>query len=170
MPTLQLRTVRPADAADLAALYASDGVLAGTLQLPHGSVEGWHRRLQAIPPAIHILVAEQAGQVIGQVIGQVVLEVQAAPRQHTGMLVLAVAPAWQGQGIGRRLLQAAIELADETLGLRRLELAVNDDNLPALALYQQCGFQCEATCPGFAFSQGRYVQALRMARRRPATP
>ncbi len=52
----------------------------------------------------------------------------------------AVEPAYQGSGIGRRLLLAAIEEA-RTAGARRLYLETNHVLKPAIRLYESLGFK-----------------------------
>jgi GNAT superfamily N-acetyltransferase len=52
---------------------------------------------------------------------------------------MAVDPAAQGRGIGRRLIAAAIERARE-LGASRLFLGTNSKLEPAIHLYEQAGF------------------------------
>jgi putative acetyltransferase len=53
---------------------------------------------------------------------------------------MAVASQWQGGGIGRKLLVAAIEAA-RAAGARRLYLETNHILTPAIRLYQSVGFQ-----------------------------
>lgn len=52
---------------------------------------------------------------------------------------MAVAPSWQGRGVGRRLGQAAIEWA-RAHGFRVLFLLTNPKLQPAVALYRSLGF------------------------------
>ena len=52
---------------------------------------------------------------------------------------MAVTPAWQGKGIGRRLLQAVVEAA-RAGGARRLWLETNRVLEPAIRLYESVGF------------------------------
>ena len=47
----------------------------------------------------------------------------------------------RGQGLGRRLLAAAIEMAPESWDVRFLKLAVYDDNPRARAFYDRLGFE-----------------------------
>ena len=61
-------------------------------------------------------------------------------------------------------MQAAIELADKWLNLRRLELEVFVDNEPAIRLYEKFGFTIEGTLVDFAFRDGQYVDTYMMAR------
>ena len=56
------------------------------------------------------------------------------------VLNIAVAPAWQGHGLGRRLLQALLD-AVRHAGRQRVLLEVRPDNQPALALYERSGFR-----------------------------
>ena len=57
-------------------------------------------------------------------------------------------------GLGRALVEAAIERARER-GCARIELDVNEDNAPALALYEACGFLTEPKPPGRTLFIGR---------------
>ena len=50
-------------------------------------------------------------------------------------------------GLGRALVDAAVERARER-GCKRVELDVNEDNAPARALYEACGFLTEPKPPG----------------------
>jgi GNAT superfamily N-acetyltransferase len=57
-------------------------------------------------------------------------------------------------GLGRALVEAALERARER-GCKRIELDVNEDNAPALALYEACGFLLEPKGPGRTLFIGR---------------
>lgn len=56
------------------------------------------------------------------------------------ILSFAVLPEYQGQGIGSRLLQEAVQLSDQT-GQTTLNLEVRPTNTSGLHLYQRHGFQ-----------------------------
>ena len=77
---------------------------------------------------------------------------------------MGVRDAWQGKGVGTALMQAALDLADNWLGLRRIELRVYADNEPAIALYRKFGFEIEGTHRLYAIRNGVYVDSLSMAR------
>jgi ribosomal-protein-alanine N-acetyltransferase len=64
------------------------------------------------------------------------------------ILTLAVAPAARGQGLGRRLLQAAVARARE-LGAKTMFLEVGTENPAALALYAGLGFTKVGTRKGY---------------------
>lgn len=55
------------------------------------------------------------------------------------ILTLAVAPEHRRQGLGRTLVEAALDQV-AALGAERLFLEVAQDNAAALALYHGCGF------------------------------
>lgn len=60
--------------------------------------------------------------------------------QTTRLYAIGVDPSFQGRGIGRALLQTAIEQAQK-IGAKRLVLEVRQDNAAALLLYEKFGFQ-----------------------------
>ena len=59
-----------------------------------------------------------------------------------------------------------MDLADNWLGLRRLELTVFVDNDTAIRLYERSGFVREGVLRAYAFRDGRFVDVLAMARLR----
>jgi ribosomal-protein-alanine N-acetyltransferase len=79
------------------------------------------------------------------------------------LLLLAVAPAAQRQGVGGSLLEHFIELGRRE-GVRRLHLEVRDGN-SAVAMYQRFGFKEEGRRPKYYMGQdGSQHDALTMAR------
>ncbi|HKP87980.1 MAG TPA: GNAT family N-acetyltransferase, partial [Blastocatellia bacterium] len=61
---------------------------------------------------------------------------------------ISVHPAYQGRGIGRRLLMSALEEFDR-YGFGSISLAVTAANEPALHLYESCGFRKAHAFPVF---------------------
>ena len=57
-------------------------------------------------------------------------------------------------GLGRALVESALERARER-GCKRVELDVNEDNAPALALYEACGFRVDWKSSGRSLFIGR---------------
>lgn len=76
---------------------------------------------------------------------------------------LAVSPAHQGRGIGRRLLHAA-EADARARGARRLTLRVLGSNPGAQALYASCGFVVEGVLKDEFLLDGRYTDDVLMAK------
>tara|TARA_R110002020_G_scaffold32951_4_gene100815 strand:- start:30 stop:932 length:903 start_codon:yes stop_codon:yes gene_type:complete len=65
-----------------------------------------------------------------------------APRPALGrweLMLMGLTPDWRGKGLGRLLLNTALELAQQA-GVQEVVLGVDDVNLPAKRLYQQAGF------------------------------
>jgi putative acetyltransferase len=86
--------------------------------------------------------------------------------RYSGHFGIAVRDDWQGKGVGSRLMEACVDLADNWLNLTRLDLRVYTDNAPAIALYAKFGFEIEGTHRRFAYRNGEYVDAHVMARLR----
>lgn len=163
--TIIIRHTEPGDYEALQHIFSSPNVIRGTLQLPFPSVEQWRKRLAEPPEGFVSLVAcVENNEVVGN------LGLHTSPnrprRRHVGQIGMAVRDDWQGQGIGTALMQAAIDLADNWLNLKRLELEVFADNAPAIRLYEKCGFKIEGTLVDFAFRDGQYVDTYLMARLR----
>ena len=75
------------------------------------------------------------------------------------ILSVAVARAWQGRGLARRLLDLHLRrLAG--LRLRAVFLEVDEDNTPALRLYARAGFHEVGRRPGY-YSGGKSALVLR---------
>jgi putative acetyltransferase len=80
------------------------------------------------------------------------------------MLGVSVAREAQGRGVGKALMAALCDYADNWAGVLRLELTVYADNERAIGLYRKFGFVVEGTHRAYAMRDGRYVDALAMAR------
>jgi len=85
-------------------------------------------------------------------------------RRHVGGLGLGVKPTHQRLGVGDALITTMLHLCDDWLNLRRVELTVCADNIPAQSLYLKHGFVKEGLARDFAFRRGQFVDAHYMAR------
>jgi ribosomal protein S18 acetylase RimI-like enzyme len=108
-----------------------------------------------------VLVAEEGGEPAGYVaLGRPTrLE---SNRHVLSVRGLAVAPAFQGRGLGRALLRAAVEEA-RARGARRLTLRVLGTNVGGRALYESFGFVVEGVQRDEFLLDGRYVDDVLMA-------
>jgi putative acetyltransferase len=162
--TITIRHTEPSDYEAIQQIFTSPKAVWGTLQVPFPSAEQWRKHLAEPPEGLFSLVACVDNEVVGQ------LGLHTFPqrfrRRHVGQIGMAVRDDWQGQGVGTALMQAAIDLADKWLNLRRLELEVFVDNAPAIRLYEKFGFNIEGTLVDFAFREGQYVNTYFMARLR----
>ena len=71
-------------------------------------------------------------------------------------------PKFRGQGIGRQLMQRAIDAAF-AFGLTRIELTVREDNVNAIALYKSLGFDIEGLHRNAVCIDGQYENLYSMA-------
>ena len=85
-------------------------------------------------------------------------------RGHAAGLGMGVHDDYSGRGIGRAILSELLDIADNWMDIRRLELTVFTDNIAAIRLYEQLGFETEGTLKSFAYRDGDYVDAYSMAR------
>jgi ribosomal protein S18 acetylase RimI-like enzyme len=108
-----------------------------------------------------VIVAEVEGEVAGYVaLGH---PTGLASNRHVlSVRGLAVAPGFQGRGLGRALLRAAVEEARRR-GARRLTLRVLGSNSAARALYESSGFTVEGVQRGEFLLDGDYVDDVLMA-------
>lgn len=164
---IEVRSAEPADFEAVRAIFEGEHAIGGTLQTPFPSAEGWRKLLADIAPTNKVLVAVANGRVVGQ-IG--VHQVARPRRSHVAIIGMAVHDRWQGRGVGRALMAAAIDLADNWLQLLRLELTVFTDNPAARGLYEKFGFQLEGTHRAYALRDGVFVDAHAMARLHPNPP
>jgi L-phenylalanine/L-methionine N-acetyltransferase len=158
---IQVRAAELSDVEALTRLFTHRNAYSQTLQLPFQSLEVWRRRLTTNDDTHHALVATVAGEVVGN-LG--LTRFTRPRRAHVGEIGTGVRDDWQGKGVGSALLEAALDLADNWLGLRRIELHVHADNERAIALYRKFGFELEGTHRAYAVRNGVYVDSLSMAR------
>jgi putative acetyltransferase len=162
---IQVRRTEPSDARSVKEIYECPNAFRGTLQLPHPSLDLWEKRLTHVPEHVYSYVALYQGEVIGN-LG---LEVCVNPRRrHVASLGMGVKDNFAGKGVGSALLQTAVDLCDNWINIKRLELTVYTDNEQAINLYKKFGFQIEGESAAFAFRDGEYVAAYHMARIKPS--
>ena len=166
MSGLVLREAVPGDAAGLVALAQQVG----------SEPEGWliaddswrgvadeRRYLKAIRrhPHAAVFVAENDGEIVGR------LSIARDPHpasNHVADLGLMIALSHRRRGIGRALLERAVEWAGAAR-VRKLELHVFPHNAPAIALYESFGFEREGYRRDHYRRGSGFVDAILMAYR-----
>ncbi len=167
--------VRPAvlqDARAIAAVHVATWRDAYAGLLPGHFLDGldvderaqtWRGRLAAMPDGLFVFVFELDGEVRGFVSG--------GPGRDGGaggeVYAIYVDPGSQGQGAGRRLLQAAVECLTGA-GFTQAGLWVFADNHPARSFYESQGWRPDGTEQSWTY-QGvgesltdvRYVRNLK---------
>lgn len=162
MKEVTIRAFEMADWEDVAELFLLPNCLWGTLQMPYQSRDEIKHKLENPPLGVHRLVAVDNDE--QKVVGMISLQIYSGRRAHVGQLGMMIHDDYQNQGIGSKLLEAVIELAEDWLNLKRLELTVNIDNPSAIHLYEKYGFVIEGTLQKNAFRAGAYVDGHIMAR------
>jgi len=163
----EIRAMAEADIPAVVGLRNLPGVRRGTLALPFESVERAGKFFAGLPAGGSQLVACAGGLVVGMA---GLRRNQAVRRAHAGSLGIMVHDDFTGKGAGSALFGAVLDIADNWLGLRRLELGVYTDNAPAVALYRKFGFEIEGMERADAFRDGAFVDAYIMSRLRGDLP
>ncbi len=140
MGDVQLRPATVADVpAILAVTKAAYALYIDRLDPPSGVVREQPEAVERYFVAGGVIVAEADGEIVGAV--------RYEPREDYLYLGrLAVAPAWQGRGIGRRLVEAVEEWA-LLLGLDEVHLGVRMELAENSGLYRHLGYVENGTAP-----------------------
>lgn len=79
----------------------------------------------------------------GELLGNVTLVRNTTPKlEHRASVVAVyVTPGARGNGVASQLMQELLQFAANWQGLERLDLMVASENLPAIGLYEQLGFE-----------------------------
>jgi putative acetyltransferase len=162
-----IRGQRSDDWESLYALLSQNAVIRNSLELPYPAEDTIRDRFGSPPPHTHVLVAE-AGLPSGrrQIVGVAWLRVLTRRRRHIGVLSLVMHPDYSESDEEDRLMTAVLDLADNWLGLRRLEVTVYAEAAPEIALYERHGFEVEVTLRRYALRDGVYSDAHMLARLR----
>jgi putative acetyltransferase len=165
---MRIRPIRLSDAEDLSELLRAPGTFETTLILPDDRIASREEFIRNLTGDDHVLAAEEGKGSEARVVGYAGLHVvPRARRRHVGQVGIAVRPDRQGRGIGRALMGALLDLADNWLMLERVELFVFADNQEAVRFYHSLGFEVEGTLRRSSVKAGVLADDLLMARLRP---
>lgn len=163
MPALVIRPLHPDDAYQLHQIITLPQVARNLLQVPSKTLASTVEWVKNTDPFHHRFVAEQEGQIVGLAS----LKQANRPRLlHSGSVGLYVHPDHWGQGVGSALMARLLDVADNWLNLKRVELEVFTDNAAAIRLYEKFGFVPEGVRCKAAFRDGELADDLCMARLR----
>lgn len=157
-----IRPVTPTDVAAIQAIYAHHVLHGtGTFEEDPPSVADMESRIAAvIGKGLPYLVAEDAGQIVGFAYAGP-FRLRAAYR-YTVEDSIYVAPDRQGQGVGKRLLEAIIAEC-QALGLHQLVAVIGDSaNAGSQGVHRACGFELMGVLPGLGFKHGRWLDVVWM--------
>lgn len=169
-PTLTIRGLRADDWMALQPLFADESALRDTLDVPYASEEAFRERLASPPAGTYTLIGElmlPSGR--ERVVGLAWLRVMVAPRRrHTATLQIVVHADYRAGDIEEGLLRAALDLADNWLALRRVEVRLFATEHARAEMLARHGFAQEAVMRRYALRAGEYVDGWLLARLRPA--
>jgi putative acetyltransferase len=160
---LVIRHVGERDLEAVHEILTSPHVVAGSLRVPMAPLQLTRERLTPTR-GIYQLVAEAEGRVVG--FGELITSDDPRERHVGDVNMVATHADWTGKGVGRALVEAIVELADNWLDLSRLGLFVFTDNAAAIRLYERAGFAVEGTMPRRGFGAGGWMDAHMMGRLR----
>lgn len=160
---VEIRPLHPDDLSDLYALWRRSAVCRTTLQLPSQEIGRTQERMENPPAGGHRLAAIADNHLIGLV---TVFQDQTARMAHSAHLGMMVHPDYWGIGVGSQLMAAILDIADNWLNLKRVDLEVNVDNPPAVHLYEKFGFVIEGRKRYHSYGDGRWADSYFMARLR----
>lgn len=158
----EIRAVEPEDAGELHGLLISDHTVDGTMRLPYATLA--ETQVRVAPSAgVFKLVALEGGQIVGY--GELITNPHVPRHAHVGEInILITRSDRQRKGVGRALMEAMINLADDWCGLVRLELTAWRTNDHAIRLYESLGFEREGVRPAYVRWKGDFVDAIMMGR------
>ncbi|ANG95434.1 GNAT family N-acetyltransferase [Brucella pseudogrignonensis] len=160
--SITFRAPRIEDAEEICAITNMPKFRAGTARLPFTRVENTRKWLSSLKDRHIVILALLNDKIVGS------CDVRCAEgrRSHAGTIGIGVHDDYQGQGIGTGMMGQIIDVADNWLNLKRLDLLVYADNVPAIQLYEKFGFEREGVLRSDSFRDGHYVDSLMMARLR----
>ncbi|MFG1293383.1 GNAT family N-acetyltransferase [Xanthobacter versatilis] len=161
---MPIRPATPADIPAIAAIY-DEAVRTGTASFelaPPGVSEMTRRHAALVEAGFPYLVMDEGGVVLGYAyVGAF------RPRiayRHTVENSIYVAPAAQGRGVGRALLEALIA-ACEAAGFRQMVAVIGDSaNAGSIGLHRACGFADIGILPATGLKFGRWIDTVLMQR------
>ena len=160
-----IRPIRIEDAVAINEIRRMDGVMENTLGLKSDRIVKSEDFIKGLGGNAHILVAEIVENNQKKVVGLCGLHLELSPRmRHSGSMGISVSKDYQGIGVGTKLMEAILDIADNWLMLVRVELSVNIDNEKAMALYKKMGFEIEGRKKYAVIRNGKYIDEYIMGR------
>ncbi|MFS8036414.1 N-acetyltransferase family protein [Xanthobacter sp. AM11] len=161
---MPIRPATPADIPAIAAIY-DEAVRTGTASFevtPPGAAEMARRHAAITEGGYPYLVMEEDGAVLGYAYASAF-----RPRiayRHTVENSIYVAPAAQGRGVGRALLEALL-VQCEAAGFRQMVAVIGDSaNAGSIGLHRACGFQPAGLLEATGLKFGRWIDTVLMQR------
>lgn len=134
---INIRPVKLEDYIYISKIRKMNGVKDNILSTPDEPEEKMKNKIMNITSNDYWFVAEEDRRVIGVAI----LNRHSNPRKsHVASITIMVNGEYHSKGIGTLLMKELINLSDNIIKLKRLELQVFADNERAINLYRKFGF------------------------------
>lgn len=137
--TLLVRPAHPQDLAALVTLYQQLSTRNPASVSPRHE-EAWQAMLAH--PGLHVLVAEQDGQLVGTLTLALLPNLTRGVRPYGVIENVVTAGTYRNRGIGRALLEEAERLAREARAYKVMLMSGAEVH-GAHAFYQKCGYQAD---------------------------
>lgn len=161
---VSIRPVKIEDAEYIYEIRNMPGVFENILTMPGERISRTQDFIEGLSENNFNFVAEIQEDEMKKVVGTVGLQVNTRRLRHSGGIGIMVHKDYQGMGIGKALMEKVIDVADNWLMLKRLELGVYTDNERAIKLYKSCNFVIEGTKRYSVIRNGQYIDEYIMAR------
>lgn len=160
--------IRPAeirDVRDINTLRRMPGIVENLIALPSETIASNEKFIANVSDDDHIFAAEISSNGVSRVIGLAGLHCRKLPRmRHTASIGIMVHVDFHRRQIGSKLMNAIIDLADNWLMLKRVDLTVYPENTSAIKLYEKFGFVREGISRYASIRNGAYADLQHMAR------
>ena len=162
---LTLRRAEPRDAEQLLAYIDQVAGESENLTFGPGEFElsvqeerAFLQHMEESPTSLYLLA-----EIAGEIVGTMTFSTGKRPRiQHAGEFGMSILRSYWNLGIGSRMLAYLIEWARQTGTIRKINLRVRVDNLPAIHLYEKYGFVQEGRVTREFYLHEQFVDAYVM--------
>lgn len=122
----------------------------------------WIQRI-ADPQGMSVALGAFEGR---ELVGTVALEFSSKPKtKHKALLIgMYVVPSLRGTGVGKALLEYALDYTKTRVGTHVMTLTVTQGNEPAFGLYERAGFKVFGTEPMAILTPNGYKAKVHMWR------
>ena len=166
LDNLKIRAIRVEDAFLINEIRTMEGVFENLPTIYSERITFTHNFITGLSPeSDHMLVAEIFSTNYVKIVGVAGLHINRNSRQrHSAAVGIFVHTDYQHKGIGKKLMDKLVEIADKWVLLKRIELEVISDNIPAINFYKKYGFKDEGIKKHCVIKDGEYKDVILMAR------
>jgi RimJ/RimL family protein N-acetyltransferase len=128
-------------------------------ELTQESEQEWYEEMRDDPVRVVWCIETREGRPIGNLGLQAIDEAQG---RATLGISIGEKEQW-GRGYGSDAIREALRYGFDEMGLRRVDLQVDEDNLRGLRCYEKCGFVREGLLRAHRIRKGQPVNAVVMS-------